>query len=186
MDVPCGPAGSTSHEPTVELLDAAGFAPLVDAAAEVYGAAMHRSPATVASRRELIRTHLDRRGFTAVAATDGADLLGFGYGYLGAPGQWWHDVVAGGLGRPQASAWLDGAFELAELHVDPPYQGHGLGRRLITLLLRNAPGGTVVLSTPDDETPARRLYRAIGFVDLLVDFRFPGSGEPYAVMGLQR
>lgn len=170
----------------VRLLDAAGFTPLVDAAAAVYGAAMRRSAATVASRRDLMRTHLDRGGFTAVSATRDDDLLGFGYGYLGGPGQWWHDVVATALGRERGGDWLNGAFELAEIHVAPEHQGGGIGRRLIGLLLEHAPGASVVLSTPDEPTRARALYRSLGFVDLLLDFHFPGSSERYAVMGLRR
>lgn len=170
----------------VRLVDAAGFAPLVDAAAEIYGAAMRRSPATVTSRRDLMRAHLDRPGFVAVAACAGDALVGFGYGYLGGPGQWWHDVVAAALGREASRTWLSGAFELAELHVAPAHQGHGLGRRLIDLLITGADGTTVVLSTPDASTPARKLYRSLGFVDLLTGFRFPGSSEMYAVMGLRR
>lgn len=170
----------------VRLLDATGFAPLVGDAATIYGAAMHRSAATVTSRRDLIRTHLDRDGFTAVAAIRDGRLLGFGYGYLGRPGQWWHDVVAAALGRERTAAWLTGAFELAELHVAPDHQGTGLGRALIELLLDRAPGTKVVLSTPDEPTPARGLYRSLGFADLLLGFRFPGSSEPYAVMGLPR
>jgi ribosomal protein S18 acetylase RimI-like enzyme len=42
---------------------------------------------------------------------------------------------------------------------------------------------TAVLSTRDAPTPARRLYRSLGFGDLLTDFVFPGGGPPYAVMG---
>jgi ribosomal protein S18 acetylase RimI-like enzyme len=42
---------------------------------------------------------------------------------------------------------------------------------------------TAVLSTRDDETPARRLYRSLGFADLLTAFLFPGGGPAYAVMG---
>jgi hypothetical protein len=40
-----------------------------------------------------------------------------------------------------------------------------------------------VLSTADAETRARRLYRGVGFTDLLTGFRFSGSEPPYAVMG---
>jgi hypothetical protein len=42
---------------------------------------------------------------------------------------------------------------------------------------------TAVLSTRDALTPARRLYRSLGFADLLTGFLFPGGGPPYAVMG---
>ena len=40
-----------------------------------------------------------------------------------------------------------------------------------------------MLSTQDDNSPARRLYHGMGFTDLLTGFSFPGGGPPYAVMG---
>lgn len=170
----------------VRLLDPDQFAPWIADAATVYGEAMRRNPATVATRRDLIRTHLGRPGFLAVGAFDGDTLVGFGYGYQGRPGQWWHDVVATALGRDAAQEWLGDAFELAELHVTPLRQGEGLGRQTIERLLANARGATIVLSTHDTASPARALYRSLGFVDLLEGFRFPGSAEVYAVMGLRR
>jgi hypothetical protein len=40
-----------------------------------------------------------------------------------------------------------------------------------------------VLSTPHGQTRARRLYRSLGFVDLLPAFSFPGAGPAYTIMG---
>jgi len=40
-----------------------------------------------------------------------------------------------------------------------------------------------VLSTMDSDTKARRLYRGLGFTDLLTSFTFPGTEMPYAIMG---
>src|SRR5581483_9871889 len=123
--------------------------------------------------------------FVAVTATADDELVGFGYGYHGRPGEWWHDVVANALGRGSdggrkaARQWLDDAFELAELHVLPRWQGHGIGRSLLERVLARAAGRTVILSTHDRETAARSLYRSVGFVDLLRDFEFPGSAEAY-------
>jgi ribosomal protein S18 acetylase RimI-like enzyme len=113
--------------------------------------------------------------------------VGFGYGFRGESGQWWHDVVRGQLaetgGTEHARHWLDDAWEVAELHVHPAAQGRGVGRALITSLCADRPERTVVLSTLDAETPARNLYRSLGLVDLLTAFRFPGGGPHYAVMG---
>jgi ribosomal protein S18 acetylase RimI-like enzyme len=178
-------------------LDAAGFRPLAAEASQVYGEAMRRSPEVVIQRREVIGLHLGYPGFVASAAfadpagdresrgaSGDATLVGFGYGYLGAPTQWWHDIVARALGRDGTSRWLDDGFELAELHVLPAFHGQGLGRGLLRDVVSRAAAAHVTLSTPDIETPARTLYRAEGFVDLLRDFYFPGSTEAYAVMGL--
>jgi ribosomal protein S18 acetylase RimI-like enzyme len=182
----------------VEVVDATGFSGVIGDAAHIYGLAMRRPPELVVQRREIMQSHLQRRGFVAVVARDdpttdsaaadsaAATLDGFGYGYLGQSGEWWHDVVAGALGRADARRWLRDAFEIAELHVRPERQGHGLGRQLLTRLLGVSPGRTVVLSTHDLESPARALYRSVGFVDLVDGFVFPGSSEVYAVMGLER
>jgi ribosomal protein S18 acetylase RimI-like enzyme len=174
----------------LDRIDAAQFRALAPDAAAVYGAAMHRSPEIVVQRRDVISLHTSYRGFVATGAFDDEAgdvplrLVGFGYGYHGARGQWWHDIVAGALGRKKAERWLDDGFELAELHVLPEHQGVGLGRALLADVLSRADARHAVLSTPDTESPARLLYRSYGFLDLCRDFRFPGSAESYAVMGV--
>jgi ribosomal protein S18 acetylase RimI-like enzyme len=180
---------SSAH---LKVLDAQQFRSLAADAASVYGAAMHRSPEVVIQRRDIIAVHVTYRGFLctgAFAPGDSPDeaaeqLVGFGYGYRGAPGQWWHDIVAGALGRTNTQRWLRDGFELAELHVLPEYQGQGLGRALLTDVLSRVAALHAVLSTPDIESPARLLYRSYGFTDLCSGFHFPGSPEAYAIMGV--
>jgi ribosomal protein S18 acetylase RimI-like enzyme len=67
--------------------------------------------------------------------------------------------------------------------VRPEYQARGIGRRLILMLTADRPERTALLSTRDAETRARRLYRSLGFADLVTAFVFPGGGPRYAVMG---
>lgn len=167
-------------------LSAAEFRNRAAEAASVYGAAMRRSPEVVVQRREIVTSHTSHPGFVATAALpdDSEEMLGFGYGYLGAPGQWWHDIVARALGRDAADHWLTDGFELAELHVLPEHHGTGLGRSLLSDVLSRAGARRIVLSTPDADSPARRLYRSAGFTDLLTGFYFPGSSEAYAIMGV--
>ncbi len=164
-------------------LEAVGFAPYAGASVEVFGLAMNAPTAGLASRRGIVERHLGRPGFTAVAALEDGELVGFGYAYAGASGQWWHDIVAAALGPEMADRWLSSSFEIVELHVRPEAQGAGVGRRLLTTLLTDAPGSTAVLSTGDADSRARRLYRSMGFIDLLTHFHFPGRDEPYCVMG---
>lgn len=165
---------------------------LAGPAASVYGAAMRRPPEVVVQRREIITSHTTYPGFLCSAAFEGdendddatGELIGFGYGYLGAGGQWWHDAVAQALGRDGTRRWLRDSFELAELHVLPAHQGAGLGRKLLTDVLTRTTAGRAVLSTPDSESRARLLYRSYGFQDLVCGFYFPGSSEVYAIMGV--
>ena len=114
-------------------------------------------------------------------------IVGFAYGFRGAPGQWWHDVVFRALesraGREAAEAWLGNAFELAEIHMHPDYQGKGIGRAMITTLCAGRPERSAVLSTHDRPTMARHLYASMGFTDLLSPFLFPGGYEQYAILG---
>ncbi|WP_246149106.1 GNAT family N-acetyltransferase [Nonomuraea turkmeniaca] len=114
-------------------------------------------------------------------------IVGFAYGFRGAPGQWWHDVVLRALaeqsGREVANAWLGYAFELAEIHVHPDYQGKGVGRAMIRTLCAGRRERTAVLSTHDQPTAARHLYASLGFTDLLTRFIFPGGYEEYAIAG---
>lgn len=162
----------------------AEFVPRVREAMTIYAEAMGYSPTVVDTRTGYATAHADRRGFRAVAAvdTDGV-LLGFGYGYTSEPGQWWHDQVARALERDIAQEWLPAGLELCELHVTPARQGAGLGRTILLRLLEGAPHRAVLLSTPEGETRAWRLYRSLGFVDLARQHLFPGDSRPFAVLG---
>jgi ribosomal protein S18 acetylase RimI-like enzyme len=189
---------------TFSELGPAEFRPAIREFVAVYKAAMNPPERMLAGREAILDRHAANPGFRALTAVVGAPqgtvLAGFTYGFHGAPGQWWHDVVADALavpsyaagrspgpsgGPPGASgtAWLDDSFEVAELHVLPAYQGMGIGRELLLRLASGRPERTAVLSTADAESRARRLYRGVGFTDLLTGFRFSGGEPPYAVMG---
>jgi ribosomal protein S18 acetylase RimI-like enzyme len=150
---------------------------------DVYADAMQVSAAAARGRRPIVTAHLDRKGLRAVAAYDGKLIVGVAYGYVGAPGQWWHDQVRASMTDDVAATWLDGAFEVCELHVRPAAQGRGLGRGLLHRLLSGPPAATAVLTTPDQETRARGFYRADGWVDLVRGLTFPGDARSFAVLG---
>lgn len=154
---------------------------------EVYGEAMGHHGADLQSRVGRFAAHVRRPDVRGVATlTPEGRLLGFGYGYPGGPGQWWHDQVAAALDPEQRKTWLVEPFEVVELHVRPSAQGHGLGAQQLAALLRMATGRTALLSTPEaDEQTSRawRLYRRFGFSDVLRDFLFPGDFRPFAVLG---
>ena len=168
------------------------FVGRLDQMITVYAAAMRPPAEMLPGRRSIMAGHAAHPGFRALLATeDGSGApAGFGYGFHGAAGQWWHDTVSRALaarsGDGAAAAWLEDSFEVAELHVAPDHQGHGVGAGVLLRLTAGRPERTALLSTRDADTPARRLYRGTGFTDLLTAFRFfPGGEPPYAVMGAE-
>lgn len=150
----------------------------------IYATAMGYPASAGPQRAVTARRHTSNHGFASRAALlpDGR-LVGFGYGYTTASGQWWHDLVKRALGRELAADWLTDAFELSELHVLPEYQGLGVGREVLTALASGIAHSAMLLSTPDSDTRAFRLYRALGFVDLRRHYLFPGDSRPFAVLG---
>ena len=181
------------REVTVSELGPGEFTARLDQVISVYAAAMRPAPETRPGRRSIMAGHAAYPGFRALTAAQdhgSGEPVGFGYGFRGARGQWWYDTVARALaasrGAQVAAGWLEDAFEVAELHVAPGYQGSGIGSGLLLGLTSGRPERTAVLSTRDAETRARRLYLGVGFSDLLTGFAFyPGSEPPYAVMGAE-
>jgi len=160
----------------------------------VYAAAMNPPDRTLSGREAIMERHAASPCFRGLTALADGQLAAFTYGFHGENGQWWHDMVAAALATRSRAAnaapdrgtpreWLDDSFEIAELHVLPRWQGHGIGRSLLLALTSGRRERTAVLSTADAPTRARRLYHGVGFTDLLTDFRFSGSEPPYAVMG---
>jgi ribosomal protein S18 acetylase RimI-like enzyme len=173
------------------------FRAAIRALVGVYAGAMNPPDRTLSGREAIMDRHAASPGFRGLTAHVDGQLAGFTYGFHGESGQWWHDMVAAALamrsgmgvsvaeyaGDDAPCSWLDDSFEIAELHVLPLWQGKGIGRSLLLSLVSGRRERTAVLSTADAPTKARRLYRGLGFTDLLTDFRFSGNEPPYAVMG---
>ncbi len=131
------------------------------------------------------------RAVPDAAALADAPLLGVAYGYRGAPDQWWQQQVLQGLRRGGiADAEIDrlttSYFELTELHILPGAQGRGLGEALARRLLAGRPERNVLLSTPEirgEGNRAWRLYRRLGFTDVIRGYHFAGDPRPFAVLG---
>ncbi|WP_433679529.1 GNAT family N-acetyltransferase [Nocardia sp. CA-119907] len=167
----------------------------------VYVAAMQYPHGTEHHRAPMWTEHTTRPGWQAVAAVVPDDsgqidlrtapLVAIAYGYHGAAHQWWHQQVHSGMRR---SGWpehstrelLSDYFELTELHVHPSAQGRGIGGALLTRLLANRTESAVLLSTPEVEREANRawrLYRRLGFTDVIRNFVFAGDTRPFAILG---
>jgi ribosomal protein S18 acetylase RimI-like enzyme len=175
----------------------------------VYVDAMRYPRGTENQRAAMWLEHIRRYGWQGVAvveveAAEGlgaqapsaselsdAPLLGVAYGYPGAPGQWWQQQVVLGLQRgglpPQEIAQLmNSYFELTELHIHPRAQGRGLGEALARRLLAGRPEKNVLLSTPEtngESNRAWRLYRRLGFSDVIRRYHFAGDPRAFAILG---
>lgn len=159
-------------------------------ALDIYVSAMGYPPSTARARRSLWLDHARRPGWRAVAWLGPAgEMLAIAYGYTGGPGQWWFEEVRRGLrnSAPERLGWLTDYFELTELHVRPDAQGGGLGESLLRALVAGTDRSRVLLSTPEHlpRPPSRawRLYRRLGFEDVLREHRFTGDARPFAVLG---
>lgn len=133
-------------------------------------------------RAQVFTRHAAHPGFRAFGAFADGALVGFTYGGACRQGQWWYDQIRPALAMAGHRRWLVDPYAVTELHVLPSYHGHGLGLRLIHALLADVGAASALLSTYDAESRARRLYRGLGFVDLLTAFRFGGQVQPYAVL----
>ncbi|HEY3996627.1 MAG TPA: N-acetyltransferase [Mycobacterium sp.] len=178
----------------------------------VYVDAMRYPRGTEAQRAGMWLEHIRRRGWQGVGvvetesagAPEGTDapapsadelsnapLLGVAYGYPGAPGQWWQQQVVLGMQRggspPQEIAKLmNSYFELTELHIHPRAQGRGLGEALARRLLAGRAERNVLLSTPEtngESNRAWRLYRRLGFTDVIRRYHFAGDPRAFAILG---
>ena len=129
--------------------------------------------------RVIIPRHSERAGFRFLAARDeDGSLAGFTYGYIGGPGQWWHDTVAKAMTREQRRRWLQpGHFELVELHVRPDRQRRGIGAALLQQAKALSPAG-VQLHTHQQNTQARAFYEKHGFRAVAFGISPPPESEP--------
>ncbi|MEO6958223.1 MAG: GNAT family N-acetyltransferase [Antricoccus sp.] len=169
-------------------MSTADFAALLPAAMGIYAEAMGYTRSIIPARTTLAQQHLGFPDFRSVAAWHNSELVGFGYGYRGMPGQWWYDHVAQMIrdhpsGDATADFWLSNMFELCELHVSPRFQGAGLGRGLLETLIDDTAFSTTLLSTPEGDTTAHHLYRRTGFIRVVDASVFPGDARRFAILG---
>jgi GNAT superfamily N-acetyltransferase len=183
--------------PELRELNPGQFVAELDELTGIYALAMDAPRGQLPGRRSIMERHAGYPAFQAVMAVPPAQdtgpasrrapPVGFAYGFHGAAGQWWHDVVRDTLisrrGDEIARYWLANSFEIAEVHVRPSHQGRGIGRAMMHTLVAGRLEQVALLSTPDGHTRARRLYHSLGFTDLVPGFCFPGSSPSYAIMG---
>jgi ribosomal protein S18 acetylase RimI-like enzyme len=156
----------------------------VDEALTVQALAFGLTDDEIGVRRHIVLRHLTAPGARALGATTHSGrLVGFVYGMPNDRRQWWSTVVEPYLRREGNQGWLDDSFVITELHVHPRYQKRGIGRQLITTITDGAAQPRSILSAIDTDSPARGLYRRLGYRDLARNVIFPSAPSPYAVMG---
>jgi GNAT superfamily N-acetyltransferase len=170
----------TSHRSGVLAVSPLDLVKRVDEAVAIQSAAL--GPVS-SDRASIFVQHTSYREFRAFGGFLGDRLVGFTYGTLCEPGQWWHDQIGPALVAAGHQDLLADAYAVTELHVLPEFHGRGLGRALLSTLVRGVPHASTLLSTYDQESRARTLYRHLGFVDLVTRFRFPMQFQRYALMG---
>ena len=140
------------------------FVGRLDQMITVYAAAMRPSAEMLPGRRSIMAGHAAHPGFRALLATeDGSGApAGFGYGFHGAAGQWWHDTVAravfravdkyGNLRRYPAGEVTLTLTGPATLIGDNPFAFGAYGG-LGAVWIRSLPGqtGTITLAASQPE-----------------------------------
>ncbi|QKV92260.1 GNAT family N-acetyltransferase [Streptomyces sp. NA02950] len=176
--------GGRSPEPEGVAVGPLDLAARVDDALAVQAVAFGLTDEEIGVRRHIVLRHLTSPGARALGATTPAGrLVGFVYGMPNDRTHWWSTVVQPYLRAAGYDDWLDDSFVITELHVHPAYQNRGIGRRLITAITDAAFQPRSLLSAIDTDSPARGLYRSLGYTDLARPVLFPSAPSPYAVMG---
>jgi ribosomal protein S18 acetylase RimI-like enzyme len=161
---------------------------LFDPVIKIWMAAMGRAPDHPRAQTfgNSLERHVRRADFRClVAFAPSGPPVGFSYGYTGNTGQWWTDLVGAALDEEARRHWIDGHFELVELHVHPDRQGEGIGGRLHDAVMADLPNRTALLSTQRGPTAALALYRKRGWQTLVEHFFFPEQNVEYRIMGLE-
>ena len=91
---------------SVSELNPGEFTARLDQLIAVYAAAMRPPAELLTGRRSIMAGHTVNPGFRALAVIDDGtgEAVGFGYGFHGAAGQWWHDTVSRALAASRGAA----------------------------------------------------------------------------------
>lgn len=179
----------------IQRLTKAEFSFLVPRLVDIYMEAMQYPRTMRAQRLRVWRSEVAWPGFAAVAAIAGNEVLGVAYGFLGARERWWDKQLVKALTQQRPDevlteddhAMLNNYFEIAEVHVDPRHQGHGIGAAMLRELLATTTARWAILSTPEVDGEANNafgLYRKFGFHDVARDFYYGSDPRPFAILAL--
>jgi ribosomal protein S18 acetylase RimI-like enzyme len=117
---------------------------------------------------EELAGELTEPGYRCWVAGDDDRVVGFAYGFPTpeVPSEGWYGILRQAVGPAAAEHWLAGQFAVVWIAVHPEWRGRGVGRELLRRLLAGAATERAWLVTHDLDTPARALYRSLGFREL--------------------
>ncbi|MFB4213226.1 GNAT family N-acetyltransferase [Shouchella sp. JSM 1781072] len=110
-------------------------------------------------------------------------MIGFIYGYTSQKGQYYHDLLANHMDHATYLEWLSNCFEVVELLVHPTYRQRGIATTLLHQLLNKAPNQTALLTTQQENMPARMLYEHEGWTLISDSFIPQNSATTYVIYG---
>jgi ribosomal protein S18 acetylase RimI-like enzyme len=105
-----------------------------------------------ASFIERTSSQAQKVGFELIAATSRNSLIGFSFGYSLPAGQWWADCTP-----PPQDVLVNSKFAVIELNVRKPCRGHGVGKRLLDILISGRSEKYATLAARPD-SPAHANY----------------------------
>jgi GNAT superfamily N-acetyltransferase len=173
---------SLADDVTYQRLDAVAFVAELNVIWRIYVEAKQEPP-----NLEVMRRHTRCRGFRCLTACHDGAIIGFAYGMYDGQG-----TGQGLQGVPPSRGSQDlleqfaphlvpswgKAFDIAEVHVQPAWQGKNIGTNLLCRLCDSLRGD--VMLTVEDGARARNLYGRLGFSDLV---HIPLDPRPVNVMG---
>lgn len=125
---------------------------------------------------------LDRADLVVVTAREVGELIGFGYGFRWLwseqTDEWATDLAERLDGAAES---LEGSFAVQLLAVHPSFTRHGMGFELLKQLMVASASAVHWLAVPDVDSPARRLYRRMGYRPLGYGPEAP-NGQPGLVL----
>ena len=79
-------------------------------------------------------------------------------------------------------------YEIHTIGVDPAYQGHGIGKEMMTRLVELSSGGVIFLEVRTDNQAAIGLYESFGFVNVGLRRRYyrASGADAYTMRRLPR
>ncbi|MEU2089615.1 GNAT family N-acetyltransferase [Nocardia beijingensis] len=130
---------------------------------EVFSAAPYVWPDTESQRhRQMLTDMITRPGFGVALAKSHDALIGFVYGTTLTTDTGWWEGFQQQVPPEITQEWPGRTFAVIDLAVQESARRHGIGRRLLDMLLDSRPEQRATLAVQPQAEDAHAFYRAIG------------------------